>query len=133
MSSEDEGPCYIDSETPAGWIKTLSEQSSKGIITDSRKDLLNDCAIETCEKSEGEEDKEPEKKGQPVKKKKNKKLEEEKKQEENKKEEEKKKQDNKNNKIPQKIPTNIKKVRFIWWGKENYLRNKLSVTLKAYF
>ncbi|VVD01433.1 unnamed protein product [Leptidea sinapis] len=42
ISSEDEGPCYIDSETPVDWIKVLSEQKSKGIVLNSRKDLLND-------------------------------------------------------------------------------------------
>lgn len=42
MSSEDEGPCYIDSETPKYWIKTLSKQTSNGHITNSRKDLLLD-------------------------------------------------------------------------------------------
>lgn len=58
ISSEDEGPCYIDSETPANWIKTLSEQSSNGIITDSRKDLINDIndtAIAYSSDSEKEE------------------------------------------------------------------------------
>ncbi|CAH2222973.1 jg4522, partial [Pararge aegeria aegeria] len=52
VSSEDEGPCFIDSETPVGWIKTLSEQSTNGVITDSRKDLLNDCAIDNSSDSE---------------------------------------------------------------------------------
>ncbi|XP_037294387.1 ankyrin repeat and zinc finger domain-containing protein 1-like [Manduca sexta] len=55
-SSEDEGPCFIDSETPVGWIKALSEQSNG--ITNSRKDLINDCAVSdhvvTSEGSESE-------------------------------------------------------------------------------
>ncbi|KAF9807398.1 hypothetical protein SFRURICE_005980 [Spodoptera frugiperda] len=68
-SSEDEGPCYIDSETPAGWIKTLSEQSSNGIITNSRKDLLNDCVITSCVDSESEKEV-VEKKEEPRRKKK---------------------------------------------------------------
>lgn len=46
MSSEDEGPCFIDSETPVGWIKTLSEQKTSGIIINSKKVVLNDCAIQ---------------------------------------------------------------------------------------
>ncbi|KAJ2949295.1 hypothetical protein O0L34_g6244 [Tuta absoluta] len=49
--SSDEGPCFIDSETPVGWIKTLSEQSKKGVITNSRKDLLiNDSSIASSER-----------------------------------------------------------------------------------
>ncbi|CAH2048775.1 unnamed protein product, partial [Iphiclides podalirius] len=55
MSSEDEGPCFIDSETPVGWIRTLSEQSSRGFITNSRKDLLNDTAITSPRSSESEQ------------------------------------------------------------------------------
>lgn len=79
-SSEDEGPCYIDSETPAGWIKTLSEQSSNGIITNSRKDLLNDlndCVITSCVDSESEKEV-VEKKEEPRRKKKGNKKPEEK-------------------------------------------------------
>ncbi|KAH9639656.1 hypothetical protein HF086_007333 [Spodoptera exigua] len=76
-SSEDEGPCYIDSETPANWIKTLSEQSSNGIITNSRKDLLNDCVITSCVESESEKEI-VEKKEEPRRKKKGNKKPEEK-------------------------------------------------------
>ncbi|XP_072949443.1 tRNA endonuclease ANKZF1-like [Epargyreus clarus] len=75
ISSEDEGPCYIDSETPVGWIKTLSEQSSNGVITNSRKDLLiNDTSIVSCESSDNEQDVEAKEKV--LKKKKKKKPEE---------------------------------------------------------
>ncbi|XP_060803423.1 tRNA endonuclease ANKZF1 [Amyelois transitella] len=93
MSSEDEGPCYIDSETPVDWIKTLSEQSKKGVITNSRKDLLNDCNVPRPISSESENEVEK----REVKKKKKKKPE---------KSEEKlvKKPQ------PQKISTNIKKM-----------------------
>ncbi|CAH0715347.1 unnamed protein product, partial [Brenthis ino] len=74
LSSEDEGPCFIDSETPVGWIKILSEQSSNGVITNSRKDLLNDSALKS-DNSDSEEEN-LEKKEQTVKKKKKKKPEE---------------------------------------------------------
>uniref|UniRef100_A0A2A4JGB5 VLRF1 domain-containing protein n=1 Tax=Heliothis virescens TaxID=7102 RepID=A0A2A4JGB5_HELVI len=72
-SSEDEGPCYIDSETPADWIKTLSEQSTNGVITNSRKDLLNDCAVASCVETDSES--ETVEKKELKKKKKTKKLE----------------------------------------------------------
>ncbi|XP_013145331.1 PREDICTED: ankyrin repeat and zinc finger domain-containing protein 1-like [Papilio polytes] len=75
ISSEDEGPCFIDLETPLDWIKTLSEQSSLGILTNSRKDLINDTAIASCRSSESQDDL-PEHKEQ-VRKKKNKKKPEE--------------------------------------------------------
>lgn len=97
MSSEDEGPCYIDSETPVGWIKTLSEQSSRGVITNSRKDLLNDCNVTCPASSDSEVENCPEKKDQKKKKKK-------------------KADDNKQEikqppkKQPQKISPNIKKM-----------------------
>ncbi|XP_053609912.1 tRNA endonuclease ANKZF1-like isoform X2 [Plodia interpunctella] len=93
MSSEDEGPCYIDSETPENWIKTLSEQSKTGVITNSRKDLLNDCNVPCpiSSESEGEVEKKE------VKKKKKKKSE---------------KTEDKPAKKPQapKIPLNVKKM-----------------------
>ncbi|KAM3965241.1 tRNA endonuclease ANKZF1 [Aphomia sociella] len=100
LSSEDEGPCYIDSETPVGWIKTLSEQSSKGVITNSRKDLLNDCNVVCPDSSESERENVPEKKDQKKKKKK--------KPDEN-------KQESKQaiKKQPSKISANIKKDLFI--------------------
>lgn len=103
-SSEDEGPCYIDSETPAGWIKTLSEQSSNGIITNSRKDLLNDlndCVITSCVDSESEKEV-VEKKEEPRRKKKG-----------NKKPEEKTVPVKKG---PPKIPANVKNVSVISCG-----------------
>jgi hypothetical protein len=97
LSSEDEGPCYIDSETPANWIKILSEQSSKN-ITNSRKDLLNDLG------SSGDSDNETQvdKKDQTKKKKK-------------KKPDPSKQQDKNDNakKMPLKIPDNLKKVSLI--------------------
>ncbi|XP_059052048.1 tRNA endonuclease ANKZF1-like [Achroia grisella] len=96
VSSEDEGPCYIDSETPVDWIKTLSEQSNKGFITNSRKDLLNDCNIACPESSDSEVENMPEKKDQKKKKKK--------KPDEN-------KQENKQaKKQPVKISPNVKKL-----------------------
>ncbi|CAK1580520.1 unnamed protein product [Parnassius mnemosyne] len=93
-SSEDEGPCFIDSETPVGWIKTLSEQSSRGIITNSRKDLLNDTAIASGRSSDSEQNDAQENKEQTTKKKK------------------KKKQDDSKpvKKAPPKIPANVKKM-----------------------
>lgn len=78
-----------------GWIKTLSEQSSNGIITNSRKDLLND--INDTEivisDSESEEEKKEEQKKEVRRKKKN-------------------KVEDKpiENKGPKKIPPNVKKV-----------------------
>ncbi|XP_028166966.1 ankyrin repeat and zinc finger domain-containing protein 1-like, partial [Ostrinia furnacalis] len=93
LSSEDEGPCYIDSETPAGWIKTLSEQSSNGVITNSRKDLLNDNPV-PCPDSDSEEDVIDKKEAKKKRKK-------ERKQEEK----------QQPVKVQQKIPTNVKKVR----------------------
>lgn len=92
ISSEDEGPCYIDSETPAGWIKTLSEQNKNGLITASRKDLLNDCSIGSGS-SDTETESRPEKRV--VKKKKKKKVEE---------------KSAPVNKGPQKVSANVKKV-----------------------
>nr|XP_032517484.1 ankyrin repeat and zinc finger domain-containing protein 1-like isoform X2 [Danaus plexippus plexippus] len=89
MSSEDEGPCFIDSETPIGWIKTLSEQSSNGVITNSRKDLLNDHVLKS-DHSDQSEPEVPEVKG--VKKKK------------------KKKEDKAAKKIAVRIPDNVKKI-----------------------
>lgn len=68
-SSEDEGPTFIDSETPTNWIRTLSEQASRGLITDSRKDLLNDHSVGSP--SSGSEDDAP-KETRPKKKKKKK-------------------------------------------------------------
>ncbi|XP_041979612.1 ankyrin repeat and zinc finger domain-containing protein 1-like [Aricia agestis] len=97
LSSEDEGPCFIDSETPDNWIKELSEQSKNGIITNSRKDLLNDCSLKSCTESEDEGQ---EKKGQ-VKKKKKKKPEEK-----------------PVKKGPPKIPANVKKMWKIISSKE---------------
>ncbi|GBP47299.1 Ankyrin repeat and zinc finger domain-containing protein 1 [Eumeta japonica] len=90
VSSEDEGPCFIDSETPVGWIKTLSEQSSKGVITNSRKDLLNDNSV--CSAASSDEELDNKNKNQAVTKKK------------------KKKEDTKttNKKPSQKIPASIK-------------------------
>ncbi|XP_068633180.1 tRNA endonuclease ANKZF1-like [Battus philenor] len=78
ISSEDEGPCFIDSETPLEWIKTLSEQNSRGIISNSRKDLLiNDTALTSPRSSVSEEEKLQEnKQEQKIKKKKQKKPEE---------------------------------------------------------
>lgn len=70
LSSEDEGPCYVDSETAVDWIRTLSEQSSNGVITNSRKDLLNDCANST--ETDSERENVPEKKEVRKKKKKKK-------------------------------------------------------------
>ncbi|KAG7308447.1 hypothetical protein JYU34_005654 [Plutella xylostella] len=73
-SSEDEGPCFIDSETPVDWIKTLSEQTSNGLITASRKDLINnDLSIASPESSETESEIVPEQKALATKKKKKKK------------------------------------------------------------
>ncbi|KAL4716733.1 hypothetical protein ACJJTC_004852 [Scirpophaga incertulas] len=72
LSSEDEGPCYIDSETPADWIKTLSEQSSNGVITNSRRDLLNDCSVASSEASDSEDEVQAGKRQQVVKLKKKK-------------------------------------------------------------
>ncbi|KAJ8722249.1 hypothetical protein PYW08_004651 [Mythimna loreyi] len=98
-SSEDEGPCYIDSETPPDWIKTLSEQSSNGVITNSRKDLLNDCALASCVDTDSETEtidkKETKKRKKPVKK--IEKLEE-------------KNQVTAVKKGPTKIPANVKKM-----------------------
>ncbi|KAG6444573.1 hypothetical protein O3G_MSEX003453 [Manduca sexta] len=96
-SSEDEGPCFIDSETPVGWIKALSEQSNG--ITNSRKDLINDCAVSdhvvTSEGSESEREVIQEVKDQTKKKKKK----------------DKRKDDEKPvKKGPQKIPANVKKM-----------------------
>ncbi|XP_075978017.1 tRNA endonuclease ANKZF1-like [Anticarsia gemmatalis] len=96
ISSEDEGPCYIDSETPAGWIKTLSEQSSNGVITNSRKDLINDindCEVATSG-SESEKETAGEQKEQPVRRRRKKKLEEK----------------PVEKKGPKKIPTNVKRI-----------------------
>ncbi|XP_061716402.1 tRNA endonuclease ANKZF1-like [Cydia pomonella] len=70
MSSEDEGPCYIDSETPANWIKTLSEQTSKGHITNSRKDLVHDVVVARPLSSDSEDQGPKEKKEVRKKKKK---------------------------------------------------------------
>ncbi|XP_013170279.1 PREDICTED: ankyrin repeat and zinc finger domain-containing protein 1-like [Papilio xuthus] len=76
ISSEDEGPCFIDLDTPLDWIKTLSEQSRLGLLTNSRKDLINDTAIASCRSSESQDDNLPEHKEQ-IRKKKNKKKAEE--------------------------------------------------------
>ncbi|KAI5635787.1 hypothetical protein NE865_11485 [Phthorimaea operculella] len=111
--SSDEGPCFIDSETPVGWIKTLSEQSKKGVITNSRKDLLiNDSSIASSERSDSEEENVP-KKGQITKKKKKKKPSPA------------TQPDNSNSinnnakKVPPKIPANIRKMWTQISGKEN--------------
>lgn len=96
MSSEDEGPSFIDSETPVGWIKTLSEQASKGVITNSRKDLLNDYSVGS-RSSESEDENVPKGKTQARKKKKKKPAESESKKEPKK-------------PPPQKIHNSIKKV-----------------------
>lgn len=93
LSSEDEGPCFIDSETPVAWIKTLSEQSSNGVITNSRKDLLNDIPV-PCPESESETENKIDKKEAKKKRKK-----------------EKKQEEKQPAKLPQKIPTNVKKVK----------------------
>ncbi|XP_045448016.1 ankyrin repeat and zinc finger domain-containing protein 1-like [Melitaea cinxia] len=92
ISSEDEGPCFIDLETPVGWIKTLSEQCTNGVITNSRRDLLNNSAGDS-DSSENEEKTEPQKKGHVKKKKK------------------KKPDDNKQNKkVLTKISANVEKI-----------------------
>ncbi|XP_064072784.1 tRNA endonuclease ANKZF1-like [Vanessa tameamea] len=54
LSSEDEGPCFIDQETPVGWIKTLSEQCTNGVISNSRKDLLHNSGQSNSSDSEEE-------------------------------------------------------------------------------
>ncbi|KAJ0176463.1 hypothetical protein K1T71_007642 [Dendrolimus kikuchii] len=97
ISSEDEGPCYIDSETPVGWIKTLSEQSNNRIITNSRKDLLNDCNIGNDASTESDRENKLEKgdNKEQVKKKKKKKEE---------------KPIVSVKKVPEKIPANVKKI-----------------------
>ncbi|CAG9786895.1 unnamed protein product [Diatraea saccharalis] len=96
MSSEDEGPCFIDSETPKDWIKKLSEQTLNGTVSSSRKDLLNDLSTPSHMDTESETDCVTDKK-EHAKKKKKKKPEE--------------KQDSKQQKkVPQKIPTEIKKM-----------------------
>ncbi|XP_026327347.1 ankyrin repeat and zinc finger domain-containing protein 1-like [Hyposmocoma kahamanoa] len=101
ISSEDEGPCFIDSETPVAWIKTLSEQNKNGVITNSRKDLINDCSIASGN-SDTETESLPEKK-EIVKKKKKKKV------------------DEKTvpvKKVLQKIPANVKKIWKVIAGNE---------------
>ncbi|CAB3227206.1 unnamed protein product [Arctia plantaginis] len=113
ISSEDEGPCYIDSETPVGWIKTLSEQSSKGIITNSRKDLIidiNDTEIVMSDSEVEEEGKEVQKKE--VRRKKKNKVEEK----------------LVENKGPKKIHPNVKKMWKAIADKEN---NTLETILEA--
>ncbi|XP_049873677.1 ankyrin repeat and zinc finger domain-containing protein 1-like [Pectinophora gossypiella] len=114
-SSEDEGPCFIDSETPVGWIKTLSEQSSKGIITNSRKDLINDCSIASSD-TDSEVKDIPEKKEQ-TKKKKDKKRDVKKQEEVNNKSAPKK--------VMPKIPANIKKMWSLISGGESSLETIL--------
>ncbi|XP_023935597.2 ankyrin repeat and zinc finger domain-containing protein 1 [Bicyclus anynana] len=99
VSSEDDGPCFIDSETPAGWIKTLSEQSSNGVITNSRKDLLNDCAVDNS--SDSDQENVSARKERNVKLKKKKKVEEK-----------------QPKKAPLKISANIKKLWKIASGKD---------------
>lgn len=101
MSSEDEGPCFIDSETPVGWIKTLAEHSN-GVITVSRKDLLNDCAIDHSSDS-GQEMPATKERRQKVKKKKKPEEKENEKQKENAKQ-------NQVKKASVKISANVKKV-----------------------
>lgn len=81
-----------------GWIKTLSEQSSRGLITNSRKDLINDTAITSCRSSDSEQDLTKPNTEQNIGKRKKKK-----KQEENKPVKEVKK-------VPLKISANIKKA-----------------------
>ncbi|KAL0838625.1 hypothetical protein ABMA28_016709 [Loxostege sticticalis] len=100
LSSEDEGPCFIDSETPVAWIKTLSEQSSNGVITNSRKDLLNDIPV-PCPESESETENKIDKKEAKKKRKK-----------------EKKQEEKQPAKLPQKIPTNVKKMWKVISGNE---------------
>lgn len=107
VSSEDEGPCYIDSETPKGWIKALCEQNSNGVLTGSKKDLLIDMPSQTstdtesiCDKNE----KEVEIKCSPTKKKKEKKAEEK-----------------PVKKGPQKIPNSVKRMWKIISSKEQSL------------
>ncbi|KAI8437049.1 hypothetical protein MSG28_010421 [Choristoneura fumiferana] len=112
LSSEDEGPCYIDSETPVGWIKTLSEQTSKGIITNSRKDLIHDVIVARPVSSDSEGEKVQEKKE--VKKKKKKK-------EDNKEE----KKGGIEKKQPPKIASNVKKMWKLISGEENSLETIL--------
>ncbi|XP_038220783.1 ankyrin repeat and zinc finger domain-containing protein 1-like [Zerene cesonia] len=109
LSSEDEGPCFIDSETPVGWIKTLSEQSSKGVITNSRKDLLNDHSVSghsSCSEQENVQEKKVKKK--------------------------KKKKEEKTVKKPvvvQKIPSNVKKMWKVISGNE---QSSLETILEAW-
>ncbi|KAI8437051.1 hypothetical protein MSG28_010423 [Choristoneura fumiferana] len=112
LSSEDEGPCYIDSETPVGWIKTLSEQTSKGIITNSRKDLIHDVIVARPVSSDSEGEKVQEKKE--VKKKRKKK-------EDNKEE----KKGGIEKKQPPKIASNVKKMWKLISGEENSLETIL--------
>ncbi|XP_045498624.1 ankyrin repeat and zinc finger domain-containing protein 1-like isoform X1 [Colias croceus] len=109
LSSEDEGPCFIDSETPVGWIKTLSEQSSKGVITNSRKDLLNDHSVSahsSCSEQENVQEKR-------VKKKKKKKEE----------------KPVKKPVVVQKIPANVKKMWKVISGNE---QSSLETILEAW-
>ncbi|CAH2980700.1 unnamed protein product [Chilo suppressalis] len=96
VSSEDEGPCFIDSETPKDWIKKLSEQTSNGAISSSKKDLLNDLSAPSHRETESDSESLPDKKEQQRKKKKKKPEE---------------KQDSKQpKKVPQKIPAEVKKL-----------------------
>ncbi|XP_045509287.1 ankyrin repeat and zinc finger domain-containing protein 1-like isoform X1 [Colias croceus] len=109
LSSEDEGPCFIDSETPVGWIKTLSEQSSKGVITNSRKDLLNDhsaSAHSSCSEQEIVQEKRVKKKKKKKEEKPVKKL-----------------------VVMQKIPANVKKMWKVISGNE---QSSLETILEAW-
>ncbi|XP_034831886.1 tRNA endonuclease ANKZF1-like [Maniola hyperantus] len=110
VSSEDEGPCFIDLETPAGWIKTLSEQSANGVITNSRKDLLNDCAIDYS--SDSDQENVAERKEHRAKVKKKKKVD-----------------DKQAKKTPLKISANVKKMWKLISGKD---QNSLETILEGF-
>ncbi|XP_045483981.1 ankyrin repeat and zinc finger domain-containing protein 1 isoform X1 [Pieris rapae] len=111
ISSEDEGPCFIDSETPVGWIKTLSEQSSKGVLTNSRKDLLIDNNSVSARSSVSEQGVLEEKK---TKKKKKKKPEE---------------KQEKVKKVEVKIPANVKKM---WKAISGNEQNSLETIIETW-